>query len=203
MDEYARFAFLYDALVGASLRPIHKDMVASCLDHNCFTVADLCCGTGLFAGLARTAGLIPTGVDLSSDMLSEARRAHPSIKFIESDATATLLQAQSFDATAISFALHEKPSEIGLGILEEAMRITKPGGVIVVGDYHIPESGNKLAGFGIALVERMAGKEHHSCFKAYMEAGGTDGFLRQAGLTPTLLSAHMNGWAGVYVVQRT
>src|SRR6266568_5719878 len=48
-------------------------------------VLDLCCGTGLVAAAAarRAAALI--GVDFSSAMLAEARRAHQYLRFDEGD----------------------------------------------------------------------------------------------------------------------
>lgn len=203
MDDYARFAFLYDYIVGTSLRPIHADMVEAVCDRNGLRVVDLCCGTGLFVGLARQGGLLPTGVDISPDMLAEARRKHPSVEFVESDATTTSFPDHTFDAATVSFALHEKPAPVAFGILEEAVRITKPGGAIVVGDYRLPENGkSSFTGLGIAMVERLAGREHHACFREYMDAGGTETFLERAGLSARLIKAHMSGWAGTYVAER-
>ncbi len=202
MDEYARFAFLYDHLVGGALRPIHSSITNALVEQNCLTVIDLCCGTGLFTGLARKAGLLPSGVDISTDMLAIARQKHPSVNFLESDATQTPFPNSSFDATTISFALHEKPLPLSLTILEEAKRLTKPGGLIVVGDYRLPTTGEeRLTGLGIKLVERMAGREHHACFKEYMDAGGTDSILQEAGLFAQTITTHMNGWTGVYVAE--
>lgn len=204
MDEYARFAFLYDFIVRAPLRPVHTAMAETVCSHNGLTVADLCCGTGLFVGLARKAGLIPSGVDISAEMLAIARHKYSSVDFLEADATQTPYESCSFDAATMSFALHEKPAPVALGILEEAMRITRPGGVVVVGDYRLPtEANSRFPGVGIGLVEWLAGREHYACFKAYMDAGGTKAFLERAGLSARLVKTHMYGWAGVYTVERT
>lgn len=201
MDEYARFAFLYDFLVGGALRPLHASMLSLLSTHHCRTVVDLCCGTGQFCGMATTRGLESTGVDFSPAMLKVARRTHPGRIFIQSDATRTPLPDNSFDAATISFALHEKPRPMALGILAEAARLTRPDGVIVVADYRMPGPNTAiLSGLGIRLVERLAGKTHHACFAEYMEAGGTDAILKEADFSPKLISTHMNGWAATYSV---
>src|SRR6266496_5468106 len=51
-------------------------------------VLDLCCGTGLVAAAVARRAVAPIGVDFSSAMLAEARRAHPYLRFDESDAEA-------------------------------------------------------------------------------------------------------------------
>lgn len=200
MDEYGRFAFLYDPLISPLLRPIHRDMLDLLANNNCKTIVDLCCGTGILAGMATRRGMTATGIDLSPAMLARARnRRHT--HFVEADATTLPLPDNTFDGAAVSFALHEKPQTIALEILSEANRIVRPGGNIVIGDYRLPEPGTARGlGYMIALVERMAGKEHHTHFRRYMNIGGTDGFLRLAGLSGECTSTHMSGWAGVYAV---
>lgn len=46
----------------------------------------------------------------------------------------------SEDITYLFFLLHEQPKEVRLKTLAEAIRITKPGGRIVIVDYHKPTS---------------------------------------------------------------
>jgi demethylmenaquinone methyltransferase/2-methoxy-6-polyprenyl-1,4-benzoquinol methylase len=200
-DEYARFAFLYDGLIGPFLRPVHESVVRELRAHGCAKVVDLCCGTGLAASMAVGAGMRVVGVDSSAAMLARARSAHPEVGFISGDAADTGLAARSFSGCLISFALHEKPPEVGLAILAEARRLVVRDGVIVVADYRTPQGtspGSRLAGGAIALVERLAGQGHHACFREFLRVGGSGAFLRRAGLDAAVAARFMAGWVGVY-----
>lgn len=202
MDEYARFARLYDPIVGPPLRPLHRAMVRELKRRGCGSVIDLCCGTGLFLGMAAESGLAAFGMDLSPDMLAVAREKYPSLNLIEGDATATPHPDNHFDAATISFGLHEKPDEIARAIFREALRLTRPGGVVLVADYRRPESGGLLSGWGIRLVERLAGRDHFTSFKAYMAQGGSEGFLKSEGVAFELVRTSMSGWAGLFAIPK-
>ncbi len=200
MDEYRRYATLYDHFVGPFLRPTYRDMVDILKTHGCYNFLDLCCGTGLFAGNARKAGLIPSGVDFSPSMLRVARANYPDIEFLQQDASNLPLETGSFDAATISFALHEKPRTTAFAIIREGARLVRRGGLLVVADYRHPTQRNaRFKGWGIRCVERMAGREHHAHFQDYMKRGGTEGFLTETRLNATLHTTHMSGWAGILV----
>ncbi len=200
MNEYINHANFYDPLVGPFLRSTHKDMVDILQNHGGHKVLDLCCGTGLFVGRALKAGMDPTGVDLSPTMLDVARTNFPEVKYLEHDASSLPMGNGTYDAVTISFALHEKPSEVAFAIIQEALRLIRKGGLLVVSDYRYPTKRKSfVTGWGIRLVEYMAGKEHNAHFREYMERGGIEPFLLEAGLKATRRTTHMNGWSGVFV----
>lgn len=201
MDEYAQHAHLYDPIVGPFLRSTHRDIVDIIKGRGKRSVLDLCCGTGLLAGKAHVSGLDVTGLDISPAMLAVARSMYPNIPFIECDATQTPLDEGPFDAITISFVLHEKPWETAQAILREALRLTRPDGLIVVADYRRPIHRRSFTQWGIRCVERMAGREHHAHFREYMKRGGSHSFLVEAGFSATLHTTHMKGWSGVFVHQ--
>lgn len=199
MDEYINHAKLYDPLVGPFLRSTHKNMVDILQSHGCHRVLDLCCGTGLFVGLALKVGMNPTGVDLSPTMLGVASANFPEVEFLEGDASSLPMGDGTYDAVTISFALHEKPREVALAIIQEALRLVRKGGLLVVADYRYPTKRKSFfTGWGIRLVEYMAGKEHNAHFKEYMERGGSESFLLDAELKATRRKTHMNGWSGSF-----
>lgn len=202
MDEYARFANIYDPLIGPPLRPMHRAMVRELKQRGCDSVIDLCCGTGLFLGMADEAGHAVTGVDLSPDMLAVARKKYPAIDLREADAAATPFPDHAFDAATVSFGLHEKPAETARAIFREALRLTRPGGVVLVADYRLPSDGPRLAGWGIRLVERLAGRDHFIHFTAYMAGGGSEGFFKTEGVPFELVRRSMSGWAGLFAIPR-
>ncbi|HEX4858494.1 MAG TPA: rhodoquinone biosynthesis methyltransferase RquA, partial [Usitatibacteraceae bacterium] len=45
----------------------------------------------------------------------------------------------SFERTVLFFLLHEQPEHVRRATLAEAIRVTKPGGKVVVVDYHLPK----------------------------------------------------------------
>ncbi|MEE3400182.1 MAG: class I SAM-dependent methyltransferase, partial [Eubacterium sp.] len=49
------------------------------------SIAELGCGTGTMTGLLVEEGLDVMGLDISSDMLAEARKKYPDISFLEAD----------------------------------------------------------------------------------------------------------------------
>lgn len=200
MDEYINHAKLYDFAVGPFLQSTHKDIIDILLENGSLSVLDLCSGTGLFAGKAEKDGLNVTGVDLSPSMLGVARRKHPLMDFLEQDASSLTAKNGCYDAVTISFALHEKSRIIAFAIIKEALRVLRNGGLLIVADYRYPvERKNFLTGYGIRLVEYIAGKEHYFHYKEYMKYGGSEAFLLEAGLSTTCRNTHMNGWSGVFV----
>ncbi|MCF8304534.1 MAG: class I SAM-dependent methyltransferase, partial [Bacteroidales bacterium] len=82
-----------------------------------------------------------------------------------------------FELGIISFALHEKPGEIARKIVQEAFRVIKPGGYLLVIDYMLDKSVKPSTRMAIHLVERMAGRDHYRCFRDYHRYGGLDALL--------------------------
>ena len=52
--------------------------------------------------------------------------------------------AASYDNTVLFFLLHEQPEAVRRKTLSEAVRVTKPGGKIVIVDYHLPQRSQPL-----------------------------------------------------------
>ena len=204
MDKYALFASLYDPIVSPFLRPIHEAMLHAMTARHCRTVLDLCCGTGFMVGMASNAGINPVGIDLSPAMLDIAHTKQPNTDFILGDASAISFSDNTFDATTISFALHEKPVKTARAMLNEAKRVTKSGGLILVADYRIPmHRQSRFTKWSISLIEKLAGTDHHTHFRAYMAAGGSASFLTESGLTGQPSATFMGGWAGMFLSTNT
>jgi len=89
-------------------------------------VLDLCSGTGLVAAAAALRGAASIGVDFSSAMLAEARRAYPYLRFDEGDAEALPYPDRSFDTVVANLGIHHV-SRPGTAIAE-ALRVLRPGG---------------------------------------------------------------------------
>lgn len=105
-------------------------------------VIDVATGTGGQARAFGAAGAKVLGIDLSSRMLAIARRKthRMDIQFLEADATAVPAEDATFDAACVSFALHEMPATVRERVVTEMVRVTRPGGKIIVVDYGLPRS---------------------------------------------------------------
>ena len=72
------------------------------------------------------------------DNLAGKLPADPRIALIHSDSSSLAAPDASYDQVLLFFLLHEQPEHVRCGTLAEAMRVVKPGGRIVIVDYHRP-----------------------------------------------------------------
>lgn len=69
-----------------------------------------------------------------------ARKVPPSsaVNLIHGDSAALDFRSASYDRALLFFLLHEQPEEVRRDTLAEALRVVKPGGKLVIVDYHRP-----------------------------------------------------------------
>lgn len=105
-------------------------------------VLDVATGTGAQAYELAKLGLDVTGVDLSPEMLEQAKKKLQDkslkLKFLHADATELPFGDNEFDGASISLGLHDMPYEIGLAVLSEIKRVVKRNGPILIVDYMEP-----------------------------------------------------------------
>ena len=99
-------------------------------------VLDLAAGTGTSSEPYADAGIDVVACDFSTGMLKVGKRRRPDIDFVAGDATNLPFADNSFDATTISFGLRNviDPKKA----LREMLRVTKPGGKLVVAEFSHP-----------------------------------------------------------------
>jgi ubiquinone/menaquinone biosynthesis C-methylase UbiE len=64
--------------------------------------------------------------------------ADPRVTLVQSDASSLACPDASVDQALLFFLLHEQPEPVRRATLAEAMRVVRPGGRIVIVDYHRP-----------------------------------------------------------------
>ncbi len=102
------------------------------------TALDVCCGTGDIAGRLAAAGATVTGLDFNTEMLAVARRRLPALTFLQGDAQALPFPDAAFDVVTVGYGLRNLASwEQGLS---EMIRVTRPGGRILVLDFGKPDN---------------------------------------------------------------
>jgi demethylmenaquinone methyltransferase / 2-methoxy-6-polyprenyl-1,4-benzoquinol methylase len=102
-------------------------------------ILDLAAGTGASSVALAASGADVVAADFSPGMIAEGRRRHGSIRnlsFVEADATALPFADGDFDTVTMSFGLRNvsEPKKA----LAELLRVTRPGGRIVVCEFSHP-----------------------------------------------------------------
>ena len=143
-------------------------------------VLDVATGTGAQAYELAKLGYEVVGIDLSPAMLAQAqKKCSPELRltFQLADATSLPFKDNEFDASTISFGLHDMPHDIELAVLKEIKRVTKQGGRTLIVDYNEPKKhwAAKLAYPLISLYETKY-------WQAFL-ARGLKQLLQEAGLT--------------------
>ncbi|MDQ7991285.1 MAG: demethylmenaquinone methyltransferase [Propionicimonas sp.] len=99
-------------------------------------ILDLAAGTGTSSLPFAAAGAVVVPADLSFGMLTTGRERHPELPFVNADALTLPFADDAFDAVTISFGLRNV--EDTAGALAELLRVTRPGGRIVVCEFSTP-----------------------------------------------------------------
>jgi len=117
------------------------------LDPQSAQVLDVGCGDGaslwLLLRLGFEAGNLH-GVDLLESRIASARARHPLIHFDCADATRLPFDNDSFDLVMEStMFIHATDEEVAQKIAAEMIRITKPGGTLLISDWRYAKPRNR------------------------------------------------------------
>lgn len=99
-------------------------------------VLDLGAGTGTSAAQFARDGADVVACDFSPGMIAQGRRRYPHLTFVQGDATDLPFADAEFDAVTISFALRNVQGTERA--LREMLRVTKPGGHLVICEFSTP-----------------------------------------------------------------
>lgn len=99
-------------------------------------VLDLAAGTGTSSEQFADDGVQVVSCDFSIGMVRVGKARRPDLAFVAGDAAALPFADASFDAVTISFGLRNVADT--LGALREMLRVTRPGGRLVVCEFSRP-----------------------------------------------------------------
>lgn len=127
-------------------------------------ILDVATGTGKQAFAFGKRGYVVAGVDISEAMLrvANSNNKYKDVTFRVADATKLPLEDASFDVSCVSFALHDMPLTVRTKTLREMVRVTRPGGMIVIVDYALPR--NRVSQFLIYNLVKLWEAKYYEQF---------------------------------------
>ena len=115
-------------------RPLDRAMLAGFagLVNRAGVVADVGCGTGAATRMLADFGLDVVGIDLSPNMLAEARRRNPDLRFEVGSMTGLEYDDGRFDGICAWYSVIHIPDELLPQVFSEFHRVLRPGGLALV-----------------------------------------------------------------------
>ncbi|HLJ30239.1 MAG TPA: methyltransferase domain-containing protein [Candidatus Angelobacter sp.] len=137
----------YDRLADEYARRIFNELQGKPLDRELLNrfavqvagrgdVCDMGCGPGHVARHLRDAGATVFGLDLSPQMLQQARQFSPDISFREGNMMALDLQDGTLAGIAAFYAIVNIPKESLPVVFREMARVLQPGGLLLLA-FHV------------------------------------------------------------------
>jgi len=205
-DPYQKLAKVYDRFVEPVNSTLRMIMLKMLKPKQGLNILEVGCGTGTNLHLFQQGGCKVSGIDLSPAMLQQAHvKLGKDTDLRLADASKMPWADASFDVVLAMLTLHEMPGNIRWPVLQEMMRVVKPGGRLQIVDFH---PGPLLFPKGwlwkttILFFEIAAGREH---FRNYRH------FIAHKGLPPLLKSDQLliekekiigGGNIALYLVQK-
>ena len=131
-----RYDVTNDVLSLGQDRRWRRAVIAAVDPHQGELVLDLAAGTGTSSVPFVLAGATSVPCDFSIGMLVVGKRARPRLPFVAGDALRLPFGDATFDAVTISFGLRNVADTAGA--LAEMLRVTRPGGRLVVCEFSSP-----------------------------------------------------------------
>ena len=132
----------YDRLADEYARRIFNELQHKPLDRQLLNrfvaeappggLCDMGCGPGHVARYLRDAGASVFGIDLSPQMLRQARKLNPDISFWEGNMLALDLKDGSLAGIAAFYAIVNIPQSSLLFVFQEMQRVLQPGGLLLL-----------------------------------------------------------------------
>ena len=157
-DVAARYDVMNAVLSGGMDRVWLRALRAAVAPEEGEQLLDLAAGTGASSAVLAAAGANVTACDLSEGMIAVGRMRHPEIHFVQGDAMDLQFPDNTFDAVTISYGLRNVPDPEH--VLGEMLRVTRPGGRVVVCEFSTPTSPLLRAAYSVHLhhvMPRLAG----------------------------------------------
>ena len=134
-----RYDLTNDLMTAGIQRSWRRSMVAAVDPQRGDLVLDLAAGTGCSSEPFAAHGATAVPCDFSVGMLQQGRKDRPGLPFVAGDGTRLPFLDDTFDAVTISYGLRNFVDP--LTGLREMLRVTRPGGRLVVCEFSTPTNG--------------------------------------------------------------
>lgn len=158
-------------------------------------VLDLAAGTGTSSAALAETGAYVVASDISLGMLMQGRRQQPELDFVAGDALALPFPDDTFDAVSISYGLRNV--EDTEAALREMLRVTRPGGRVVIAEFSTPSNRafrHIYTDYLMAALPRIAKLSSNPVAYGYL-AESILAWPDQSGLADVMAAA---GWTDVH-----
>ena len=200
------FARWYDPIFDKLLGGLRELVARVAAPHEGLVVLDIGCGTGAQITIYDNAGCQVHGIDLSEPMLEIARSKLDQRAVISvGDALQIPYADQTFDLVISSLFVHQLKPGQRAGMLEEALRVLKPAGKLVLVDFHHEDRRTlpgKLTYIFISIIEFFAGWEHYSNSRDFLARGGIPDLAANLEVDIHTSIIVANGNMGVYLLRQ-
>lgn len=203
-DAYGWHAGFYDRLYEPAAKILRDVGLTIFPPRENIAILDVGCGTGSQLALYRRAGCRLVGIDNSPAMLAVAKqKLGQAAELCIGDATRMPLAASRFDLISVVFVLHEMDPELRPVVLKECQRLLKPGGRIMLMDYH-PGPYSKVMGkiwhLLIKLMEISAGRKHYGNYRDFIASGGLESLIADSPLHLVRRYVSEHGVTAIYLI---
>ena len=134
-----RYDLTNDLMTAGIQRSWRRSMVAAVDPQQGDLVLDLAAGTGCSSEPFFVHGATAVPCDFSVGMLQQGKKDRPGLPFVAGDGTRLPFLDDTFDAVTISYGLRNFVDPVAG--LKEMLRVTRPGGRLVVCEFSRPVNG--------------------------------------------------------------
>ncbi|MEM7504679.1 MAG: class I SAM-dependent methyltransferase [Pseudomonadota bacterium] len=119
---------------------ILKSVVPQLFPHKIPRYLDFACGTGRITEVVGAMAELSVGLDVSENMIGQARLKCPQTKFIIGDITQQDIDLEPVDAITAFRFFGNAQDELRIKVLAGLRRVVKPGGYLIVNNHRNPNS---------------------------------------------------------------
>jgi len=205
-EPFLNFARWYDPIFENLLGGLRALVARLAPPRDGMKILDIGCGTGAQLDIYHAAGCQVCGIDLAQPMIRVAKsKLGEGAVLSVGDALRIPHPDQAFDLVISSLFIHQLQPGLRAAMLEEAGRVLKSEGQILLVDFHVQAKRSllgKLTYAFISVIEFFAGWEHFSTSRDFLAKGGIPTLASglELGIRKSIIVG--NGNLGVYLLQQ-
>ena len=203
-DAYQVHAKFYDKVYEPAAKRLREAGARLCPPRKNQVVLDVGCGTGTQLLLYRMEGCRLCGIDSSPAMLERAKaKLGDSAELLIMNASHMDFADGSFDLVTVVLTLHEMPATVRTDVVRECRRVTRPGGHVMLIDYHsgpYPFPWGWLWKIMVTLSEISAGGRHFANYRDFLRRHGLQTICEEQGVTVERKYVVDSGVAAIYLI---